>query len=69
MPNQRSKKKAMVGGFVNYKVKQAIQSIAIEEDLTLTEVLESILNEGVERYKVSGSLNAPKPAEKPPKKQ
>ena len=67
MPNQRSKKKAMVGGFVNYKVKQAIESIAIEEDLTQTQVLESLLNEGVERYKASGSLNAPKPSEKPPK--
>lgn len=58
----------MVGGFVNYKVKQAIQSIAIEENITQTEVLESLLNEGVERYKASGSLNVPKPAEKPPKK-
>jgi hypothetical protein len=58
----------MVGGFVNYKVKHAIQSIAIEENLTQTEVLESLLNEGVERYKASGSLNAPQPAEKPPKK-
>lgn len=65
MPNARSKKKKLVGGYVNYKLKHAIKEIAIEESKTQTEVFEMLLNDGVARYKVSGSLTGQVPQQKP----
>jgi hypothetical protein len=56
MPNQRSKKKKFVGGYVNYRLKLAIEAIAIEEDRKKSEIVEQFLSQGVERYKSTGSF-------------
>lgn len=56
MPNQRSRKKKFVGGYVGYRLKQAIESIAIEEDLDKIKIIEEILKWGVEHYK-SGKIS------------
>ncbi len=61
MANQRSRKKKFVGGYVDYKVKHAIQAAAIEAGKSVTEVVEGMLKEGVERY----SATHPTASEKP----
>lgn len=64
MSNQRSKKKKLVGGYVNYKLKDAIKSIALEEDKTQTKIVEMLLREGVERYKLAHPEPENPPTEK-----
>lgn len=49
MPNQRSKKKSFVGGYVPSKLAADIRSVAKHEHKDVVEIIVELFNEGVKK--------------------
>ncbi|MBX7157205.1 MAG: hypothetical protein K1X66_02295 [Verrucomicrobiae bacterium] len=56
MPNQRSREKVQIGGYIPKKLKKEIELIARTESKSLTEIIESILKKEVKIYEKTKKL-------------